>query len=133
MLTRDASYQAAGAVVVTSFERAHDVAYGDALRRFATEIMVIGGGEIYAQWMSRADRLEITEVHTEVAGDAVFKPDLAGWEEVARIRNKAGPDDSCGLLLRDFAEKAAELSEFGRRALTKPCLDPTSLPYSPAL
>lgn len=94
VVTRDADYQAAGALVVTSSERAYDVAYGDALRRFATEIMIIGGGEIYAQWMPRADRLEITEVHTKVAGDAVFKPDLAGWDEVARVRNKAGPDDS---------------------------------------
>ena len=94
VVTRDANYQAAGALVVTSFERAYDVAYGDALRRFATEIMIIGGSEIFAQWMPRADRLEITEVHTQVAGDAVFKPDLAGWEEVARVRYKSGPDDS---------------------------------------
>ena len=94
VVTRAADYQAAGALVATSFERAYDVAYGDALRRFATEIMIIGGAEIYAQWLPRADRIEITEVHTEVAGDAVFKPDLAGWDEVARVRNKAGPDDS---------------------------------------
>jgi dihydrofolate reductase len=94
VVTRDADYQAAGALVVTSLDRAYDVAYGDALRRFATEIMIIGGGQIYAQWMPRADRLEITEVHTEVAGDAVFKPDLAGWVEVARVRNQSGPDDS---------------------------------------
>ena len=70
------------------------MAYGDALRRFATEIMVIGGAEVYMQWMPRADRLEITEVHTEVAGDTVFKPNLADWQEVARVRNKSGPDDS---------------------------------------
>ena len=84
----------AGALVVTSSERAYEAARGDALRRFATEIMVIGGSEIYAQWMPRADRLEITEVHAEVEGDAVFKPDLSDWEEIARVRHKSGPDDS---------------------------------------
>ena len=94
VLTGDADYQAVGAIVVTSFERAFDAARGDALRRFATEIMIIGGAEIYAQWMPRADRLEITEVHAEVEGDAVFKPDLSEWEEISRFRNKAGPDDS---------------------------------------
>lgn len=94
VVTRDAHYQAAGAIVVTSSERACEVAHGDALRRFATEIMVIGGAEIYEQWMHRADRLEITEVHAAVEGDTVFKPDLANWQEVARVRNAAGPDDS---------------------------------------
>ena len=45
---------------------------GDALRRFATEIAIIGGAEIYAQWMDRADRLEITEVHARPEGDTRF-------------------------------------------------------------
>src|SRR5579859_5743303 len=63
VMTRDADYRAAGAVVTTSLEQARDVAAGDALRRFATEIAVIGGADIYAQWIGEATRLEITEVH----------------------------------------------------------------------
>jgi dihydrofolate reductase len=95
LVTRDASYRAAGAVVTTSFADARAVALGDALRRFATEIAVIGGAEIYAQWMDVADRLEITEVHARPEGDTYFGPiDAADWEEVARLRNPAGPDDS---------------------------------------
>jgi dihydrofolate reductase len=92
--TRDASYQAEGALVANSFASAYDAARGDALRRFATEIMVIGGGDVYAQWLPRADRLEITEVHAKVDGDVFFKPDLSGWEEIARVRNDAGSGDS---------------------------------------
>jgi len=95
VVTRDASYRAAGAVVTTSFADARAVALGDALRRFATEIAVIGGAEIYAQWMDVADRLEITEVHARPDGDTFFAEiEVAGWEEVARVRNPAGPDDS---------------------------------------
>jgi dihydrofolate reductase len=94
VMTRDASFQANGALVATSFERACTAARGDALRRFATEIAVIGGAEVFAQWMPRADRLEITEVHAEIDGDIVFAPDLAGWEETARVYNKAGEGDS---------------------------------------
>ena len=95
VITRNASYQAAGAVVTTSSVAARDVAMGDALRRFATEIAVIGGAEIYAQWMGLADRLEITEVHTSPAGDAYFAPiDMAVWEEVGRVRNAAAAEDS---------------------------------------
>jgi dihydrofolate reductase len=33
---------------------------------------VIGGAEIYAQWMDSADRLEITEVHARPEGDTHF-------------------------------------------------------------
>src|SRR6266436_6158966 len=95
VVTRDASYRAAGAVVTTSFADARAVAVGDALRRLATEIAVIGGAEIYAQWMDSADRLEITEVHARPEGDTYLATIDAGvWEEVARVRNSAGSDDS---------------------------------------
>jgi dihydrofolate reductase len=93
--TRDADFRAAGALVTTSFAGALALATGDALRRFATEIAVIGGAEIYAQWMDIADRLEITEVHARPEGDTYLATiDLADWEETARVRNPAGSDDS---------------------------------------
>jgi dihydrofolate reductase len=95
VITRDAGFRAAGAVVTTSFANARAIATGDALRRFATEIAVIGGAEIYAQWMSIADRLELTEVHARPEGDTYFAAiDKAVWQEVARVRNPAGPDNS---------------------------------------
>jgi dihydrofolate reductase len=95
VMTRDASFRSLGAVVTTSLAQALDVAKGDALRRFVTEIAVIGGAEIYAQWMGHADRLEVTEVHANPAGDTRFAPiDKAVWKEVTRTENPAGPDDS---------------------------------------
>lgn len=95
VITRDAGFRAEGAVVTTSFDAARAVATGDALRRLVTEIAVIGGAEIYAQWMEIADRLEITEVHARPEGDTRFPAiDPAAWEEVERVRNPAGPDDS---------------------------------------
>nr|AIA10746.1 dihydrofolate reductase [uncultured bacterium] len=95
VVTRDAAWRAAGAVVTHSFTDAKAIATGDALRRFATEIAVIGGAEIYVQWMDSADRLEITEVHARPDGDTHFPAvDPAAWEEVARVRNPAGSQDS---------------------------------------
>jgi dihydrofolate reductase len=95
VVTRDVAYRAAGAVVTTSFADAEATATGDALRRFATEIAIIGGAGIYAQWMDRADRLEITEVHARPDGDTHFPAiEPKDWEEVARVRNPAGPGDS---------------------------------------
>jgi dihydrofolate reductase len=95
VITRDAGFRAPGAVVTTSFAEARAVALGDALRRSAADIAVIGGAEIYAQWMACADRLEITEVHARPEGDTYFAAiDRAVWQEVARVRNPAGSDDS---------------------------------------
>jgi dihydrofolate reductase len=95
VMTRDAAFRANGAVVTTSLDAALDVAKGDALRRFVTEVAVIGGAEIYAQSMALADRLEVTEVHANPAGDTRLGPiDKAVWEEVARTENASGPDDS---------------------------------------
>ncbi len=95
VVTHDANFRARGAVVVTSFAGARAVALGDALRRWATDIAVIGGAEIYEQWLDIADRLEVTEVHARPEGDTHFAAiDAANWEEVARVRNPAGPDDS---------------------------------------
>jgi dihydrofolate reductase len=95
VVTRDPDFRADGVVVTHSFSDARAIATGDALRRFATEIAVIGGAEIYAQWMDSADRLEITEVHARPDGDTHFPAiDPAVWEEVARERNPAGLQDS---------------------------------------
>jgi len=95
VITRDAGFRADGVVVTHTFTDAKAIATGDALRRFATEIAVIGGAEIYAQWMASATRLEITEVHARPEGDTHLAAiDLAVWEEAARVRNPAGPHDS---------------------------------------
>ena len=94
VITRDAGYRAAGAIVTTSSADAYDVARGDALRRSVAEIAVIGGADIYRQWLDRADRLEITEVHARPEGDTHFGIERAEWDEVERVRHPAGPHDS---------------------------------------
>jgi dihydrofolate reductase len=107
VVTRDASFRSPGAVVTTSLAAARAVATGDALRRLVTEIAVIGGAEIYTQWMDYADRLEITEVHARPAGDTYFAAiDMAIWEEVARARSSAGPDDSADFSFVTYRRRA---------------------------
>jgi dihydrofolate reductase len=95
VITRDPDFAAAGAVVTRSLADALVVAKGDALRRFATEIAVIGGAEIYAASMPIANRLEVTEVHVNVDGDTFFPAiDPSIWTETARSRNAAAADDT---------------------------------------
>jgi len=69
VVTRDASWRAAGAHPAGTFD--------DALRTAASlpgseEVFVIGGGEIYALALARADAIERTIVEQEVDGDAFF-------------------------------------------------------------
>jgi len=84
VLTRDRNWRADGAEV------ANDAT--DALARAGGgTVAVIGGGEIFALFLGQADRIELTEVHAEVAGDAVVPaPDPALWREIAREEH--GPE-----------------------------------------
>jgi len=77
VLTRDARWQAEGA------ETAHTV--DEALALAGTErISVIGGAHVFAQFLALADRIELTEVLDDVAGDTVMPdPRLSGdWRDV---------------------------------------------------
>ncbi len=49
------------------------------------EIMVIGGGQIYAATIDMADTIYITHVHRVVEGDVFFPSiDMSKWKEVER-------------------------------------------------
>lgn len=96
VVSRDRGFAAPGVAVAPSLEAAYDVARGDALRRDADAIAVVGGAEIFTQWIDRAARLEITEVHAAPDGDTRLPPiDRAAWQEIARDRHTAAPADSC--------------------------------------
>lgn len=93
VVTRDKNFTAPGVLVTSSLEAALEAARGDALRR-GTDIMVIGGGDIYVQAMPLAGRLEITQIHMTPEGDSLFPAiDPAVWREAAREAHPAGPDD----------------------------------------
>jgi dihydrofolate reductase len=94
VVTRDPAFTARGAVVAASLAAALEVARGDALRRNVDAVMVIGGGDIYAQAMPLATRLEITRVHARPDGEAIFPAiDAALWRETARRECPPGPGD----------------------------------------
>lgn len=83
VLTRDRDWRAEGAEV------AHDIDGAIALAKAPT-LMVIGGAEIYRLLLDRADRIELTEVHVDVAGDAsIAYPDPADWRESVRVDHPA--------------------------------------------
>ncbi|MBN9587747.1 MAG: diacylglycerol kinase [Alphaproteobacteria bacterium 64-11] len=83
VITRDRSWRADGAIVAATPEAAIALAKGDA--------MVIGGAEVYRALLSRANRIELTEVHGTFAGDAAFVFDRRDWRETAR-EDRVTPD-----------------------------------------
>ena len=52
------------------------------------ELFIIGGAEVYHLAMPLLTRLYITEVKTEVEGDAFFPPITDEWQEKSRIKHK---------------------------------------------
>jgi dihydrofolate reductase len=94
VITRDAAYTVPGAVVTQTIERALEIAQGDALRRGADEVAVIGGGEVFDALLPRAGRVELTRVHEQTKGDVVFADlPLSQWREVARQDHARGAGD----------------------------------------
>jgi dihydrofolate reductase len=73
VVTRQEDWQAAGAIVAHSLD--------EAIAQASGTVMVIGGGEIYQRALPLATRIELTEVHKDVEGDARFMLDRTGWHE----------------------------------------------------
>lgn len=86
VVTRDKAWQApAGTVSDSSLEQAFVRATAQAELEGGDEVMVIGGGQIYADVLPQIDRMYVTQVHAEVEGDAYFpEVDWEEWEEIGR-------------------------------------------------
>ncbi|HEX4043459.1 MAG TPA: dihydrofolate reductase [Xanthobacteraceae bacterium] len=94
VVSRDRGFAAPGVLAAGTLADALAAAHGDALRRGCDEIVVAGGGDIYAQAMPLAARLVITEVHQRVDGDARFPAiDPKLWRENARSEHPPGAGD----------------------------------------
>ncbi len=84
VITRNREYIAPGAEVVASLDEALAL-IGD-----MDEVFIIGGGELYAEAMPRADRILLTEIDADFEGDT-FLPalDPARWREKSREQHPA--------------------------------------------
>ena len=74
IVTRNKAFKVEGALIAHSLQAALVLAANDA------EPFVIGGAELYKDGLKHATKLYITEVQTDVAGDAFFAEiDLSHW------------------------------------------------------
>ena len=79
VLSRNPAYRPGGATSAISLEEAIRLA------GTTSEVFIIGGAELYRQTLPLADRLYLTEVAEDRAGDSFFpEMPLAEWREVSR-------------------------------------------------
>lgn len=104
VITRADDFAAEGALVARSIDDALTLASECAARAGAEEVCVIGGGEIYAQTLARADRIYLTRVAATLGGDVFFSGiDSAEWTESLAGGAEKGPknDFACQFFILD--------------------------------
>ncbi len=104
VVTRQPGWAAPGVEVADSVEQALQLAAAG--NGAADEpVMIVGGGEIYRATIGLADRLEITHVETEVAGDTTFPAiEPALWEVTDR-------DQRAGFAFATYRRRPAPMTD----------------------
>ena len=106
VVTRDRAFAAEGILVGRDVDEALALAEAAARAAQADEIVVAGGGEIYAQTIGRASRLHLTEVDVAPEGDAHFPPiDPAQWREVSRRKGERGARDEADFAFVEYERR----------------------------
>lgn len=79
IVTRNRDYKVEGALTAHSLKDAIAMCGND------EEVFLIGGAELYQDGLKYSERLYITEIDLDVAGDAHFPDfDSSHWQEIAR-------------------------------------------------
>lgn len=99
VLSRDPELRIDGAETETSLEQALRAAQA----RGETEVMVIGGGQIYVEALPLASRIWLTEVDASPEGDTYFPPLAEGeWIETERSEHSADENNNYNVSIRCF-------------------------------
>lgn len=85
IISRNKNLEFPNTEIVSSIQEAFELCKGE------SEVFIIGGGTIYNETISIADKLYITLIHHKFENADTFFPeiDLQCWEEVSRTRYKA--------------------------------------------
>lgn len=95
IITRDQNWAYEGAKVAHSIEDALSQAMLDVSQsEKPNSLFIIGGGEIFAQTLDIADRLELTHVALDVQGDAHYPEIPSSFQKVASEQHV---DDKTGI------------------------------------
>lgn len=100
VITRSEEWSAPGAERASSLSEA----IAKAQSAGSEEVMIIGGGQVYAQAMDLANRLYITEVNVDVVGADTFFPevDVAKWQIANRSEEAVDPRSGAAYRFVDY-------------------------------
>lgn len=85
VVTRQAGYAAEGVIVASDIDAA--IRKASEIHGADDEVFIVGGAEIYRQTLERADRLYLTRVEADVAGDTYLPAiDFSQWKLVEETR-----------------------------------------------
>lgn len=98
VVSRNAAWSAEGAIRCGSLDEAIDLAAHSAADGAAPatspRVFVIGGGQLYAQALPRADELVLTEIEADVEGSVRFPAWTA--DDFERVSHQPGTADASG-------------------------------------
>jgi dihydrofolate reductase len=100
VLSRDPNFRAEGGWNFTRLDAL--IAAGRAMAEEANvdEVCVIGGSHLFEATLPLAERIVLTEVNLEPAGDTRFNIDRAQWREISHENVAAGPNDDADFVVR---------------------------------
>lgn len=109
VLTRDEDWSADGAKVLHSVAEVLELAK-------SRDVFIIGGGEIYSQFMPHADRLIMTHVHTVNYDSRVFFPeiDVKQWHLVHAQKNEADKKHAFDYTFATYSRRTDEKPELNK-------------------
>ncbi|WP_455473764.1 dihydrofolate reductase [Bartonella sp. B30(2025)] len=95
VITRNSAFTAEGAIIAHSLSQSLSIAKKVASQSGIDEIFIIGGGEIFQQGLSIANKILITEVLDSIEGDSFFPVfDKEKWNIVQTQYIPDGDKDS---------------------------------------
>jgi dihydrofolate reductase len=99
VVTRSPSFRAEGCAVAASLEQAVALARG-------AEVMIIGGGQLYAEALEHTDRMILTIVDCEPAADTWFPPwRELDWRATLLRSERAGGDNPLDYRVIELARR----------------------------
>ncbi len=108
IVTREPGFRAQGAGihVAHNLDDALAQAQARAAAMGADEIILAGGGDLYAALLARVARMYLTQVDLAPPGDVRFPPiDMAQWIEVARLLPPPAPGDEASFTFVELCRR----------------------------
>lgn len=99
IISHNPNFKAEGCTVVGSIEEALSAAAD------SKEIFVVGGSQIYDQFMPKLDKIYLTRVKATVAGDKKFHFNDSGWRQIASQRYPADSRNKYSFELQEWIRK----------------------------